>query len=184
MSVLVRLLIAFLIAIQGVTAHASAADPAQVAAEIKAAYLYKFGNYVDWPAVAFKDASSPIRIGVSGEQRLADILRQMVAGRTVNGREMEVQYLHVGDPVEGLHILFIGGVERARPADILAATRGRPILTVTDSEEAFAMGSMINFVLVDGRLRFDIAPRSKDPGGLRISSRLLSTARKVVPGPS
>jgi hypothetical protein len=160
------------------------ADLGDVATEVKAAYLYKFGNYVDWPALSFESAGSPIRIGVAGEPRLADILSRMVAGRTINGREMEVRFLQPGDQVTGLHILFIGNLSVARRAEIFSAAAGQPILTVSDSQETFEMGSMINFVVVDGRLRFDIAHRPKETEGLRISARLLATARKVVPGPS
>ena len=184
LAVVTSLLLAGTIAFQSARAQASATDPEDIATEVKAAYLYKFGNYVDWPALSFDNAGSPIRIGVAGERQLADVLARMVAGRTVGGREMQVQFLQPGDPVEGLHILFIGSTSAEQRERILSDAAGKPILTVTDSQEAFSMGSMINFVVVDGKLRFDIAHRPKETDGVRISARLLATARKVVPAPS
>ena len=78
-----------------------------------------------------------------------------------------------------MHVLFIGRVDRGRLAEILAAAKGQALLTVTESEEALELGSMINFVVVENKVRFDVAPPSESDN-LRISTRLLGVARKVV----
>ena len=83
-----------------------------------------------------------------------------------------------------MQILFIGGSDAGRLSDILASTKGRPVLTVTESEDTFALGSMINFVIVDDKVRFDVALREAELANLKVSARLLSVARKVLAGPS
>jgi hypothetical protein len=152
--------------------------------QVKAAYLSKFGSYVEWPAQAFANRESPLRIGIMGADMLADDVRQILAGRTVNGRPVTVRKLRREDSVADLNILFIGHSNNNRLADILAMTKGSPILTVTESDEALALGSTINFVVIDGKVRFEVAPKTAGLGNLNISARLLAAAYKVAPGAS
>jgi len=151
---------------------------------VKAAFLYKFGAYVEWPERSFAGPESPLAIGVMGADALADELARIVAGRNVNGRPVLVRRLRPGDPLRGLHVLFIGRARGDRLAAILAEARGRPVLTVTESEEGFEFGSTINFVVVEHKVRFDVAPPPAESGSLKISARLLGVARKVVSKPS
>jgi len=155
-----------------------------VEGKVKAAYLFKFGGYVDWPDGTFASADSPLTIGVIGADAMADELAQLAVGRTINGRPVAVRKLRRDEPVAGLHVLFIGRAGNSRLADILAAAKGQPLLTVTESEDALAYGSMINFVIVDGKLRFEVAPKTAGLGKLNISARLLAAAHKVAPGAS
>ena len=159
--------------------------PAQADAQadeyrVKAAFLYKFGGYVEWPDRSFARADSPVAIGVMGADALADELVQIVAGRNVNGRPVRVRKLRPGDPIAGLHVLFVGRADGGRLAEILAAAKGQALLTVTESEEGLELGSMINFVVVEDKVRFDIAPPPSESSNLKISARLLGVARKVV----
>jgi hypothetical protein len=151
--------------------------------KVKAAFLYKFASYVEWPADVF-EPDSPFVIGVAGADALADELAQIVVGRSIGGRPVAVRKLRRSDPVSGLHILFFGRSNRGLPSDVLASAKGRPVLTVTESEDAFALGSVINFVIVDDKVRFDVALREAEQANLKVSARLLSVARKVVTGPS
>lgn len=150
--------------------------------QVKAAYLYKFASYVEWPDGAFAQADSPLVIGVIGADGLSDELARSVTGRTTNGRAVVVRKLRRGDPVAGLHILYIGQLEKAPLADVLAATKGQPMLTVTESEDAYALGSMINFVVVEDKMRFEVALKPVGLGRLKISARMLAAAYKVAPG--
>jgi hypothetical protein len=150
--------------------------------EIKAAYLYKFAGFVEWPEGSFSAADSPLQIGVAGNDHLADQVEQMVAGRTVNGHALTVRRLRRGDSLAGLHILFIGTLERAAQGELLAAARAMPLLTVTDSADAAAQGCMINFIIADDKLRFEVALRPVNFSRLRISARMLAAAFKVVGG--
>ena len=152
--------------------------------QVKAAFLYKFGGYIEWPAGAFGRADSPLSIGVLGADDLADELVQVSAGRSVGGRAGEVRKLKRGSPLAGIHVLFVGRGDEARLAELLGPMKGQPILVVTDSEEALARGSMINFVMVDDKVRFDVATAPAERGNLKISARLLAVARKVIAGPT
>jgi len=161
------------------------ASPAQTDAQadeyrVKAAFLYKFGSYIEWPDRSFERVDSPVAIGVMGADALADELAQIVVGRNVNGRPVSVRKLRRGDSIAGLHILFIGGSDTLRLSDALTASKGLPVLTVTESEGALARGSTINFVVVEDKVRFDVAPPPSESGNLKISARLLGVARKVV----
>jgi len=173
----------------GIAAGVAGPRPAQADAQadeyrVKAAFLYKFGGYIEWPSGSFARADSPVTIGVMGADALAEELAQIVAGRNVNGRPVLVRRLRPGDPIAGLHMLFIGRSDSGRLAEILAAARGRALLTVTESEDALELGSMINFVVVEDKVRFDVAPPPSESGNLKISARLLGVARKVVSKPS
>ena len=150
---------------------------------IKAAFLYKFSGYVEWPEQSFARPDSPIVIGVAGADTLADELAQIVAGRTVNGRPLAVKKLRRQDPLTGLNVLFIGRGEAARGTELLGAARGLALLTVTEQDEERGRG-MINFVLVDDKVRFDIDLEPAEQAGIKISSRLLTVARKVSTKPS
>jgi hypothetical protein len=148
--------------------------------QIKAAFLYKFGDFVDWPPATFARMDSPLVIGVLGADEVFEELERVTAGRTIAGRPAEIRKLRRGEKVSGLHLLYIGGQESARALEHLTAVKGQPVLTVTDSESASAHGSVINFVVVDGKVRFDVALAPAEHSRLRISSRLLAVARKVA----
>ncbi len=152
--------------------------------KVKAAFLYKFASYVEWPTQVFDGPESPLVIGVAGSDALTDELVEVVAGRTVEGRAINVRRLTRGQSLSGIHILFIGRSEAGRSSDVLASAKGHPVLTVTESNDAFPQGNIINFVIVDDRLRFDVAIREAERVNLKLSARLLSVARKVITGPS
>ena len=100
---------------------------------------------------------------------MADELDAVVADRTVHGRPVVVRRLRPASRLGGLHVLFVGRGESARLPDLLAAAQGQPLLIVTESDEAPARGSMINFVVVDDKVRFDVALRAAERGKLKIS---------------
>jgi hypothetical protein len=148
--------------------------------QVKAAFLYKFCAYVDWPSQAFERPDSPFVIGVIDSDPFADILEQTTAGRNVNGRPVEVHRLKRGSPLTGVQIAFVAGPEAGALPNTIASGKGQAVLIVTEAERGLASGSMINFVLDQDKVRFDIAPTSAEQSNLKISSRLLSVARKVV----
>ena len=158
-----------------------AAAPPAAAPEyrVKAAFVYKFCDYVEWPPGAFPAADSPLVFGVIGADALADELARLTAGRTVGGRAIVVRKLAPGQAWTGLHVAFVGGDDPDLLAAALAAGAGRPVLTVTEAREDAASRGMINFVLVDDKVRFDVAVPPADSARLKISSRLLAVARRV-----
>ena len=161
----------------GGTARAQEESPLET--RVKAAFLYKFIGYVDWPAAAFPRADTPVVIAVVGAAALAAELGRAVAGRTVNDRPLVARRLLPGEPLDGVHVLFVGKTESARLPQLVSSAQARSILTVTESEGALAQGSIINFVMAERRVRFEIALDSAEKSRLKLSSRLLAVARQV-----
>ncbi|MDB6087197.1 MAG: hypothetical protein JWN43_5078 [Gammaproteobacteria bacterium] len=146
---------------------------------IKAAFLCKFGNYVEWPPQPATAPETPFGIGVVAAEPVVDELVRAARGQTVNGRAIAVRRLAGGDPVNGLDILFVARSHSARLAETLAAARGQPILTVTESDRGIPDGSIVNFVVVADKVKFDIALERAEQSNLKISARLLGVARLV-----
>lgn len=167
-----------LLALCALLPHSLAEVPAAGERQIKAAFLYKFPAYIEWPESSFAAPEAPFRIGLVGDEELANELARLVTGRTINGRSVVVHKR--ADHGEKLHMLFVGAAADARLPDLLQQHQGQALLTVTESPDALGHGSMINFVVIDGRLRFEIAPRTASGAGISISSRLLAVAWKVL----
>lgn len=169
-------LLALLLFVPGAAVHAQP----NLERQVKAAYLYKFAGFVEWPEGSFAAPDSPLLIGVAGNDALADQVEQMVAGRSVNGHALTVRRLRRGASLAGVHILFIGAMEHGALAELLNAARGQSLLTVSDSSDAASLGCMVNFVVAEDKLRFEVALRPVTGSGLRISARMLAAAHKVV----
>ena len=147
--------------------------------QVKAAYLFKFGNYVLWPAQTFDSAQSPVVIGVVADDHMADELARIAAGRTISQRPVSVRRLQYGEPVSGVHILFIGHETTQPVSSLLAPLRGEPVLGVTEEDRGLMPGGIINFVLDNNRIRFDVSLAAAEQNHLQLSAALLSVARKV-----
>lgn len=148
---------------------------------IKAAFLYKFAAYIEWPAEAFTAPDSPIALCVAGADDVARELEQAVSGRHVATRPVLVQRVKGGESIAGCHILFLGsGSEAEATREALQGAQALPVLTVTDSPTGHPPGSVINFLVVDDRIRFDISREAAERRGLQVRSQLLAVARQVV----
>lgn len=165
----------------GWAAAAGAAESGELTLEhrVKAAFLYQFAGYVEWPPMTFAQAGTPVTIGVVGAAPLAAELSHVAAGRSIGGRPVTIRRLNPGESLAGVHVLFIGRDEGARVGQLARNALPQSILTVTETDGALDQGSMINFVVVDRRVRFEVALDSAERGGLRLSSRLLSVAQQV-----
>jgi hypothetical protein len=143
---------------------------------LKAAFLYKFAGYVRWPEAA----NSPrLTIGVVAANDFARELADMTLNRTVSNRPIDVRRVSLGDPLDGLAILFIGRDAGEQQPQVLRDTQQRPILTVTETEGALAQGSIINFTVEEERVRFEVALRTAERSGLRLNAPLLAVAKHV-----
>jgi len=148
--------------------------------KVKAAFLFKFTSYVNWPPSAFELQDSPLVIGVVEADDVASELSRLVAGRTVNSRVIVVRYLAAGDSVAGCHVLFVGSGAGNRLGKILTSAKSQAVLTVTELDDALTFGSVINFVLIDDQVRFDVSLLAAERSNLKISSRLLTVAHQVI----
>lgn len=168
-------LLAFLVLACAVPVRAQTAQ----ALEVKAAFLFKFGDFVEWPSASLPEGR-PFAIGVIDAPAMAAELERITAGRTVQGRPVEVRQLARDAALDAVHVLFIGAAAAPHLERILAGAQGLAVLTVTETEGAMVRGSMINFVAADARIRFDVALAPAERSHLRISARLLGVARRVV----
>jgi YfiR/HmsC-like len=151
-------------------------QPELAPSTVKAAFLYKFAGYVDWPEV---HSGRALVIGVVGADDFARELEALTSGRSIEGRPIEVRRLGAREPLVDLDVLFIADTERPRLAELLGGARDLPILTVTESDGALASGSIINLTVVEDRMRFEVALYAADRSGLRLNSRLLAVAYRV-----
>ncbi|MEG1113668.1 MAG: YfiR family protein, partial [Janthinobacterium sp.] len=156
--------------------------PGDLERQVKAAYLYKFAGFVEWPEGSFARPDAPLVIGVAGADALAEQLEQSVAGHSINGRAVQVKKVRRGEPLAGLHVLYLGVLDKPVLQEMLAASRSLALLTVSDSDEVYAMGSMINFVMADDKVRFDVALKPVAQAHIRISARMLLAAYRVQTG--
>jgi hypothetical protein len=150
--------------------------------QVKAAYLTRFPLYVEWPGAAFPRPEMPFAIGVLGDERLALELRRQCATRTIGGRSVIVREVREASECDSLQLLFIGRGDPGRAEVAAGWVRERPCLVVTDGDRA-PRGSMIHFVLDEGRVRFDISQAAATHRGLALSARLLAIAHAVVVKP-
>lgn len=151
---------------------------------IKAAYLYKFAAYVEWPKHVFASRSTPVTIGVFGADALAKELAEITAERTVQGRRIETRLIRrdaVPYELDGIHILFVARSGIGDLAELAESARAHSVLVVTEDGDAFDRGSVINFRPVNQRIRFDVSLASADKNHLKLSSRLLAVAEHVEP---
>ncbi len=145
--------------------------------EIKAAFLFNFASYVEWPPRVSADSGGTFIIGVYGDNSFADLLRRTVAGKTVGGRKVEVRKFSAIRDLKPCHILFISSSEESSTSRILSAVRDWHVLTVGESDGFARTGGIIGFYLENKKVRFEINPNAARRSGLKISSRLLKLAK-------
>ena len=175
-----RLLIA-VVAFAACVVQAADESASALQQRIKAAFLYKFAAYVEWPARAFPQPESPLVIGVAGAEPIARQLDQAITGKTVGGRPMQVHRIAVNEsPGDCCQILFVGAdTDHSRATELLEKTRGRPVLTVTEADD-HPKGSVINFVIDDDHVRFDISRPAAERNGLQLRAQLLAVAKQAT----
>jgi hypothetical protein len=166
---------------QAQASAAPAVPHASTERRVKAAFLYKFLGYTEFPASAFGDAASPVLIGVVGSDDMLAELARTVMGRTLNGRPITVRLVRENDNPGPLHLLFVAGSECARVARMLRAVPGAMLL-VSECEGGLQMGSVINFRTINEHVRFDVSLDAAEKNNVRLSSRLLNVANHVQKG--
>ena len=144
--------------------------------QIKAAFLFNFAKFVQWPPQAFAGPSSPIVIGILGEDPFNNDLDRVIKNKLVDDHPLMIKEYHSPAEATNCHILFICTSEKARLAQILKGLKGTTVLTVGEMDNFTASGGMINFVQKGTKLRFLINNGAATGAGLKISSKLLSLA--------
>jgi hypothetical protein len=163
----------------------SAGASAQTASEydVKAAFLYNFTKFVEWPPGAFPDESGQLKVCVLGDNPFGKNLESLIAGEEVQGRKLQLWQMDILHSADFCHILFISQSERARISEVLAAVRDSPVLTVSETDGFLEKGGTINFKIQESKVRFEINPGAAERGGLKMSSKLLRLATRIYPEP-
>ncbi len=157
---------------------ATQAMPAQFSIEaVKAAYLFRFASYVEWPETA--KSESPFIIGVVGSEDVAVHLEHLLNGMQVRGRPAKVRRVRDSDDLAGVHILYVGANVFRSSRPLRQSALFKPILLVTDHRDGFEGGGIINFIEVNRNLRFEISLDAAERSGLKIDSALLAVAARV-----
>ncbi|MHB9027251.1 MAG: YfiR family protein [Candidatus Latescibacterota bacterium] len=146
--------------------------------QVKAAFLFRFANFVDWPDRAFQSKESGFVIGVLGDNPFGEALDSL-KGKTIKGRRVVVRnYTEVEDALN-CQVLFISGSENDNLPSIIKSLSESPVLTVGDREGFCRKGVMINMVPVEKNIGFEVNDSAARRAGLRISSQLLKLAQKI-----
>jgi hypothetical protein len=161
------------------SSFAIAAENEALEYAVKAAYLSKFGLYVEWPRAAFSSPSSALNLCIAGEDPFGATLDKAVADQRIGNRAIVVRRLKTVARDSGCHILYIGGSDRRHIRQVIDAVQGTGVLIVSDGAIPAPAGSIINFVVKDNRVRFDIDDEAADQNALTVSSKLLSLALNV-----
>ena len=146
------------------------------AESVKAAFLYRFASFVEWPEDA---PAGPFVIAIAGADEVAKQLDDLLPHVNVNGRAAEVRRVAKPADLDGVHILYLGPDSLSRTRALRAAALARPILIVTDDEHGLDAGGVINFVQAERNVRFEISLLAADRARLKINSALLSVAARV-----
>ncbi|HEU5452384.1 MAG TPA: YfiR family protein [Terriglobales bacterium] len=157
-------------------------SPAQsvTASEVKAAFVYNFAKFVDWPPAS--QPSDAITFCLMGQSETTEVLQRTLPGKTVNARRVALKRIHRTPELSLCQILFLADDAGRDAETYLAESRTLPILSVTEISGMADRGVMIEFVLEENKVRFEINLDSANRAGLKISSKLLSLARVVNVG--
>jgi hypothetical protein len=162
------------------TAGSAAAQDRSLEYAVKATYLYKFIPFVAWPPAAFASTASSFDICVIGDSSFGILVTNAVAGQRIDQHRFAVRRVTTLAEEGSCQVLFIGSGDATLVNAALIAVRGRPVLTVTDAAPSGEHG-IVNFVLLDDRVRFEIDLGQAARNGIAISSKLLSLALTVQP---
>jgi hypothetical protein len=167
----------------GVALAASLAAQSSREYDLKAVFLYNFATFVEWPEEVRPPAGKPIIIGILGRDPFGAVLDKVVAGEVLNTNPLEVRRYRTLEETGGCHILFICASEAGRLPEILAAFRGKPVLTVADHPRAAESGVIITFATTT-RIQLQVNAVAAEQAGLNISSKLLRVATVVGQAPA
>jgi YfiR/HmsC-like len=147
---------------------------------IKAAYLYQFGRYVDWPAKAFSSAKSPFVIGVLEQDPLIPDLEQIARVKKIQDRSIKIQRFSSPADIRPCHILYLpASLAPEAQAEVVRKVVGHSVLLVGDSPNVLEWGGTMQFVVEDNKIRVVISRKAAEVAGLTVSAKLLQVARVV-----
>ena len=155
---------------------ASAQDVTEPA--LKAAFIYNFAKFTEWPAEVMPRTTEPFVMCVLGDAAVGDALERLVKGRSLAGHSVAVSHVAPGGAQGLCHILYVSGVTATQAGQLVARHRDVPVLTISDVEGFTDVGGIAQFFFEQGQLRFTIQAGSAKRAHLQISSNLLALAKR------
>lgn len=147
---------------------------------VKGGYLYNFTKYVEWPSLAFSGPDAPFVIGILGDDPFGPAFDEALKSETSQGRKINVRRIRRVEDAAGCHVLFVCRSEGRLLPDIIKHLKDTPVLTVGDGGRFARQGGVIEFVIVDGKVRFAINVDAEKRSKLKISSELKRVAAEIV----
>ena len=144
--------------------------------QVKAVYLFNFGQFVAWPSRVFESPAAPFVIGIYGDDPFGPVIDEVVRGESLGSRPIVVERFHDVDDIDRCNILFIGRSDAEHLHEVLGAVRGQSVLTVTDIDGAEREGAIIVLYNQNNRIRMRINLPEARASELTISSKLLRPA--------
>ena len=154
--------------------HAAHAQALEFA--VKATFLHKFAGFVEWPEAAFESTRSPLTLCIAGSDPVSKLIDQAAEGQAYGTHPFEVRHIAQPSAVGTCHMLYVAGLPADTIDAYLQAARGKPILTVTDGGTTRRTQGVINFVLRENRVRFEIDLDLAATQRIAVSSKLSSLA--------
>jgi len=146
--------------------------------EVKAAFLMNFVKFIEWPDERAGTTGSEWVLSIVGASPFGESLN-LPRDKTIRGRKLVIKNTVDHGSIVSSHILFIPASEKDRLPACMAAVKGLPILTISEIAGFARNGGMINFIIIDDKIRFEINPDAAGQVGIRISSQLLKLARII-----
>jgi len=174
-------LLALVCALSWLSAARAAAPTPTAEYQVKAAFLFNFAQFVDWPAPAFAAKSAPLVIGVVGPDPFGPYLDGLVQGEKIGEHPIVVRRFAEDEKLTACHLVFVSAPAAGHLDRILAQLKGQGVLTVGDTENFCRLGGMVRFVTEKGKIRLRINVTAAQEAGLTISSKLLRWATLVTP---
>jgi hypothetical protein len=168
--------VCILVTVGNERAHSQAISADQV----KAAYLYNFAKFVEWPQETFPDATAPIHFCLLNDPSIGSELSQIVKDKRISGRSIVVVPIQTGEQGRSCQILFISTAQNWQVEHILKVLQGASVLTVGETTGFVEQGGIVNFVVQDDQVHFQVNHRAATQSRLRMSARLLSVAKRVI----
>jgi hypothetical protein len=165
------------------TATAGAQRPRATEYDLKAAFLFNFTHFVEWPADAFVAAESPLLLCVLGRDPFGPVLDELVRGERAAGRPLAVRRVERPQEAAGCQLLFLAGEEKPSALRAVPGVREGRVLTVGETADFLSHGGLLRFELRDNRIRLQVNGPALDRSRLRLSSKLLRLAETVRPAP-
>jgi hypothetical protein len=145
---------------------------------VKAAFLYNFVKFSEWPSEALTPGQR-LSLCVLGDAGVAEALERTINGQAVDGHQLTVEIVKAGGPIRPCHILYMSGLDSKQLGQLLTATKRTSTFTVSDSDRFAQMGGMAQLIEDDNRMRFAVNIGAATEAHIKVSSRLLGLAQIV-----